>query len=140
MKMGNDIKWECPKCKNTFDLQNQKHHCIPESISFYLEKSPQKVQKIFFSLTEKIKFFGIFDVEPANSSVQFKLNSVFLTTRFKEESLELEFQSEKPDLSIKPVHTVKIASSRYMHRIIVSNIKQLDDELIGILYNSYAIA
>jgi hypothetical protein len=138
--MEKDINWECPKCHKPFEAENQKHHCIPESIHFHLGKSPPAIQKVFFALTEKIKSFGFFEVGSANSSVQFKLNSVFLTTRFKSDSLELEFQSEKPEIMIPPVHTVKIASNRYVHKIEVNDADELNKNLLSMLYTSYLIS
>jgi hypothetical protein len=137
--MEKDINWECPKCKQLFYDTNQKHHCIPTTINVHLDKCTPSVRSLFFSLDKKMQTFGDYEIIAANSSIQFKSESVFLTARFKSNNVELEFQSNSPKTNIKTSHNVKISNKRFLHKTSLNNESELTPELLNLLYDSYKI-
>jgi hypothetical protein len=139
MKMDKDTNWECPKCNQPLLHQEQGHYCIPGSVSFYLDKCSPAIRKLINHLNEHLRSFGFYEIVTANTSLQYKTKSVFLTMRFKPLAVELEFQSRHEEAGIPTLHTVKIAKERFIHKTVVSDISDITPMLHKVLYHSYRI-
>ena len=129
--------WICPKCKRQFKKTKQPHSCrkvpVPEHF-----KNKEKAKKIFDYLVDRINNnVGKCKVISLPRCVHLFSNYDFLAVFPKKEILEIRFILNRKLDSPRLKQSVKMSSKVFKNVFYFNSEKEIDDEFIGWLKESY---
>lgn len=136
MNMNRDF-WKCPKCEREFSKKNQFHSCVSISITEHFKNKLPLLETIFNALRKKVEEFGQIRIDAVNTSINFGGKSQFSTLYVLEESIKLDFVLKKRIQSPRMIRVRGPTNNYYTYTIKLKDLSDVDEELLGWLYESY---
>ena len=129
--------WTCPKCKRQFKTTKQPHSHKKISVQKHF-KNKEKARKIFDYLVSRIKKdIGECKVVSLPSCIHLFSNYDFLAVFPKKEGLEIRFLLDRKLNSPEVKHSVKVSSKVFKNVFYFNSEKEIDNEFIDWLRESY---
>jgi len=95
------------------------------------------LETIFNALQKKVEEFGQIRIDAVNTSINFGGKSQFSTLYVLEESIKLDFVLKKRIQSPRMIRVRGPTNNYYTYTIKLKDLSDVDEELLGWLYESY---
>jgi hypothetical protein len=130
--------WSCPKCGRQFGRRGQSHECAPAmSLEEYFSTGPAHERPVFDAVMAHMRQVGPVHVEPVSVGIFLKRSGTFAELRPMRKWVAVSFTLPRPvkhkSIRRKVVHY----NGRYFHVANVAGPEDLDNDLLGLLTESY---
>lgn len=137
--------WTCSDCNRSFGKTNQHHMCAPGlSIEEFFASSHERERPIYEAIRDHLEDLGDVWVEAVQVGIFFKNGPMFAEIRPKKKwvavTFKLPVKLASGRLSRKVISASGGPTSRWYHVVNVTDVAQVDDELLGWLTEAYFAA
>ena len=130
------MSWTCPKCERIIKSPNQWHNCIKQDIDTLFINKAKDLVYIFDKLLSGIIDWNNVNVSATKNCIVFVNSQTFLIVRPMKKKLDLKFYSDKPNEEF-PIYKNIAYSGRYELHMRVSELDEIDGQLLGFIRSSY---
>jgi len=129
--------WTCPKCNRIFKNENQPHSCNKISLEQHF-KHKEQAKEIFEYLVNQIKSkIGKCQIISLPCCIHLFGNYDFLAILPKKDKLEIRFNLDRILNSSRLKQSVPVSSKYYKNCVDIFNTKEINDELMQWLTESF---
>jgi len=130
--------WTCPKCKRTFQEENQAHSCKHYPLDNHFKGKEQMARPLFNSLKGKVKEdIGNFKVVSLPCCIHLETSFCFAGVYALRDRIRIGFTLDHELKSPRIYKFTKMSKNRYHHGIDIKNRDEIDEELLGWLSQAY---
>ena len=131
--------WKCPKCGHRFVTRNLWHSCVQVPLARHFAGRPPEVKKLFDAYRAFVRRAGPFTVYAQKTRIVFMTRARFtgaiVRGRWIESGLWLKRRAAHPLF-----HRIeKLPPNDWVHRFRIRNAADLDDALLALVKESYAV-
>ncbi|MHA2008537.1 MAG: DUF5655 domain-containing protein [Promethearchaeota archaeon] len=131
--------WKCPNCGREFSKKGQFHSCVLFSVADHFKDKPIKLKKIFELLRQEVEKFGKVRIDSVKTTINFGGKSQFSVIFVMRESLKLDFLLDKKIENSRFSKVRGPTNNYYTYTIKLENLKDIDNQLINWLKESYIL-
>jgi uncharacterized protein DUF5655 len=130
--------WVCPKCGARFVNANQWHSCGRASLADWKAGMGPHARRLYERFEQMIAACGRYYVAPAKTRIAFLARVRFAgVTKVSEKGMTCSFSLPAPLESPRFVKVEEVVPGWFVHRLQVTDPRDLDDELQAWLRESY---
>ena len=134
-------KWKCPKCGRTFAVKIPKEHsCVKISAEKHFEGKPLVLKKVYDKLEREVSNFGNVSIQPIKGGIFFKKAGTFAMINIRKDHLKIEFFLDHKHDAFPVEKIFQYTQKKIVHVVSVSEMKEVDRQLINWLKISYGMA
>lgn len=138
--VANKPLWTCPRCGAKLVSRNLWHACGPFSVGAFLEGKSSRARRLFHGFAGLLRKCGPVTVAPAKTRVAFMVRVRFAgVSRVSERGMTIAFALRRPLKSPRISKVVKYNPRWYGHFMRIVSPRELDEELLGWLRESYRV-
>lgn len=133
------MPWTCETCGRTFNRKRQSHSCSSRLLDDVFSGGKEKWRGLYMELLQRTKEqVGEFTEYCPSVGIMWKHTSTFAEVKFKRESIEIVFYSERLRPERNPDRWLQTSVNRTAHAIIVTDNSNFE-EIIDWITESYAL-
>jgi len=130
--------WTCPRCKREFLKTNQSHSCVIYPLDKHFEGKQDIAKPLFEELVKRIeKNIGKIKIESLPCCIHLVSDYTFGAVWALKDRIRIDFRVdhklERSDIQKE----VKMSENRYLYFFDVKDKKEIDEELLSLLRQSY---
>lgn len=130
--------WSCPKCNREFGKEKQTHSCKSYALEEHLKNKP--VGKALFDeyialVKEKV---GPIKIESLPCCIHLVSDFTFGAVWVLKDKIKIDFRLRR-EVKIAGAKIEKISANRYMYYIDIKDKKEITDELLALVKESYSL-
>ena len=110
------------------------------SAESHFEGKPAALKKTYDKLADAVCDFGPVSIQPIKGGIFFKKAGTFAMIAIRKDHLKVEFFLDHLHDSFPVEKTFQYTQKKIVHVVSVSNVKDVDRQLIGWLKTSYSMA
>lgn len=130
--------WKCAKCKREFAKNNQNHSCVNYPINNHFEGKDNTAEQLFNKVRQTIdSSIGPVKIESLPCCIHFVSDYTFGALWAMKDRVKIDFRVDYDIVSDRFYKKEKLSSNRFLYYMEIKNEKEIDDELIGWLRDSY---
>ena len=130
--------WTCPKCGQKFVTKNLWHSCGLATVADWKKQMTPKVRDLYDRFESMIANCGEYYAAPAKTRIAFMGRIRFAgVTRIAEDGMACNFALARPLASTRFVKVEEIVPGWWVHRMWVTDPKQLDAQVQRWIARSY---
>lgn len=131
--------WTCPNCGRQFAKAGQGHVCGAWSVEQHLEGHDAATLALYEKFVQLVQACGPFAYAATKAQIGFQVKRIFagvhLTKKGLEGYLDIARRVDSPRFSRVSPYTHRL----FVHRFVISDASELDDEFAGWVCESYAV-
>jgi hypothetical protein len=131
--------WTCPTCGRSFARVGQGHVCGRWTVEQQLEGHDPTTLAFYEKFVQLVQACGSFEYAPTRRQIGFQVKRIFagvhLTKKGLEGYLDMARRVDSPRFSRVSPYTHRL----FVHRFIISDASELDDEFAGWVCEAYAV-
>lgn len=132
--------WTCPRCGARFVTRNQWHSCGQATLQDWLNRMGPRARAFYDRFEEMVAACGEYHVAPAKTRIAFLGRVRFAgITRLSEKGMTCGFALPEPLRSPRFAKVEEIVPGWWHHRLRITEVSQLDEEVQGWLRESYRL-
>jgi hypothetical protein len=132
--------WTCPKCGAKLVTRNLWHSCGQATLEDWKKKMGPRARLLYRRFEGMIAACGEYHVAPARSRIAFLGQVRFAgITSVSERGMSCSFALPAPLKSKRFVKVEEVAPGWWVHRLRITEVSQLDDEVQRWLRRSYRL-
>jgi hypothetical protein len=132
--------WTCPKCGVKLLTRNLWHSCGRRTLEDWKARMGPRAAQFFARFETMIGKCGEYSISPAKTRIAFLGRVRFAgITRLTEDGMECAFALPKPVKSSRFKKVEEVVPGWWVHRVHITEVKQLDAELQAWLRESYRL-
>lgn len=129
--------WQCPKCKREFSKNNQSHSCVVYPIEKHFQNKDYS-KKLFKELVNQIeKNIGGVKIESLPCCIHLVSGYTFSGVWLLEDRVRLDFRVPYNIESKRIINKEELSINRKLYYLEIVEEKDIDDELLGWIRDSY---
>ncbi len=130
--------WRCPRCGARFVTRNASHSCGRATVADWLAKMGPRATSLYRRFEQMIAACGPYHVAPAKTRIAFLARVRFAgLTAASAEGITISFALPRPLRSPRFAKVAEVAPGWWVHRLRVTDARQLDRQLQDWLRRSY---
>jgi len=131
--------WECTTCHRSFKNKNQYHSCMVKPIEEHFRGKQPELEKIVLKILDEVQSFGEVQVSSVKNAILVAVESTFLALKVKKDRVDIEFVLNEVKDEFPMYKVVRVSKNRVAHFVTVGNIEEVDDQLLGLIRESYEL-
>ena len=132
--------WSCPKCGRKLVGRNMWHACNGATVAGFLRRGDAAARALYRRFEHMIAACGPYHVSPAKTRIAFQARVRFGgVSAIRPGELVISFALPRPRSSRRFLDVKEIVPGWWAHRLRVTRLGDLDDELQGWLRESYRL-
>lgn len=132
--------WTCPKCSAKFVTKNQWHSCGNATLDSWKANMGAHALRLFDRFEELIASCGEYHIAPAKSRIAFLGRVRFANiTSISDKGMTCTFALPTPLSSVRFAKVEEVIPGWWVHRLRITDVDQLDDEVQAWLRESYRL-
>ena len=129
--------WQCPKCKREFSKNNQSHSCVVYPIEKHFQNKDYS-KKLFKELVNQIeKNIGGVKIESLPCCIHLVSSYTFSGVWLLKDRVRLDFRVPYNIESKRIINKEELSINRKLYYLEIVEEKDIDDELLGWIRDSY---
>jgi len=138
--MANHPLWSCPKCGAKLVTRNLWHSCGRSTIADWKRPMGPRARAFYDRFEQMIGACGEYHVAPAKTRIAFLSRVRFAgITALSEDAMTCAFALPRPLKSQRFAKVEEIVPGWWIHRLRITEVGQLDDQLQEWLRDSYRL-
>jgi hypothetical protein len=132
--------WTCPRCGVKLVTRNLSHSCGRATLDDWKARMGPRARRLYCRFERMIAACGEYSVGPAKTRIAFLGRVRFAgITRLAEDGMTCSFALPRPIRSPRFARVEEVAPGWWVHRLRVTDVRELDDELQAWLRASYRL-
>jgi hypothetical protein len=132
--------WTCPACGRKLVGKNMAHSCTDATVEDFLRRAGPHGRALYDKLESMIAACGPYLTSPAKTRIAFMARVRFAgITAISERGMSMSFALPRPVRSRRFAAVQQVAPGWWAHRLRVTRLDQLDDEVQGWLREAYRL-
>jgi hypothetical protein len=132
--------WTCPRCGAKLVGRNMAHSCGRATLDDWLARMGPRARGFYDRFVALIAACGEYHVGPAKTRIAFLARVRFAgITSISEDRMVCAFSLPKPLKSRRIAKIDEIVPGWWVHRLVITDVAQLDEEVAGWIRESYRL-
>lgn len=123
--------WVCPSCGRQFARARQSHSCKATTVDSHFADKDPKLRQMFDAIATRLSKKGSFRAEAVRTAIHLTSRHHFAGINVRRDSLRIGFLAPEPIQSARIVHRLVLGPARVEHVVVLKDIKDVDDQLLG---------
>lgn len=130
------MAWKCPQCERVLKNTNSVHCCVKKDLNDVFHNKAPHLIYVFDKILEAVYDWRDVHISATEKCIMYVSTQTFLVVKPMKTQLNVKFYLSR-ETHVHPIIKVAKYGKQYEHHIRISDLDEVNDELISYIRQSY---